>query len=163
MATETPQALATPDHANIVALPPVLYLGALVAGLLTESAVGGAIPGPDLLRWIAGGLAVAAGSVGSVLCTRRFEDAGQDKSPFSPTTTLVTDGLYARSRNPAYVSLTVVYVGLALLLDNPWMLAFLLPVLVLMHYGVILREEHYLALKFGEEYVDYQAKVRRWI
>jgi protein-S-isoprenylcysteine O-methyltransferase Ste14 len=54
-------------------------------------------------------------------------------------------------------------VGLTLLFDNPWMLAFLVPVLVLMQYGVILREEAYLERKFGDEYRAYKKQVRRWL
>lgn len=152
-----------PDHANVVALPPVIYLGALVAGLLTQGAIGGVLSLPLALRIALGGLLLALGVIGSVGFARRFEDAGQEQSPLSPTTKLVTDGVYARSRNPAYVSLTFVYVGLALLLDNFWMLVYLAPVLVVMHFGVVLREERYLELKFGEEYLDYKSRVRRWL
>ena len=151
------------DHADIVALPPLVFLGALVAGLLTQGAVGGSITdqlGPSLLL---GGAALVLGVIGTVLCARRFQDRGEDQAPLTPTHSLITDGPYARSRNPIYVSLTFCYVGLALLLDNVWMLVYLVPVLVLLHYGVILREERYLELKFGEEWLEYASKVRRWL
>ena len=152
-----------PDHANVVVLPPVLYLGALVAGLLTQTAIGGTVFGAILPRVLIGVPLVLLGAVGSVLFARQFEDAGQGKDPLSPTSTIIRDGVFAWSRNPAYVSLTFVYLGLAVLLNNLWMFVYLVPVLVLMHYGVILREERYLEMKFGEEYLDYKSKVRRWI
>jgi protein-S-isoprenylcysteine O-methyltransferase Ste14 len=152
-----------PDHAEIVALPPLVYLGALVAGLLTQGAVGGWITRDLVVRLGLGSVLVLLGAAGTLWSARRFEDAGEERGPLTPTHKLVIDGPYARSRNPAYLSLTLAYVGLALLLNNPWMLVYLIPVLVLIHYGVVLREERYLERKFGEDYLDYKSKVRRWL
>jgi hypothetical protein len=53
--------------------------------------------------------------------------------------------------------------GIGLLLNNAWVLLVLIPVLVTMHYGVIIREEAYLERKFGDEYLRYKANVRRWL
>jgi protein-S-isoprenylcysteine O-methyltransferase Ste14 len=141
---------AATDHADVVALPPVIYGVALVAGVVVKLALGGSIA---VDTWLRVGLRFAG----------IFKAAGQDKDPRTPTPALVTDGIYARSRNPAYVSLTLLQVGLACVLDNVWILVFLFPVLVLIHFGVILREEAYLERKFGDEYRSYKARVRRWI
>ena len=79
------------------------------------------------------------------------------------TRLLITSGPYRYSRNPAYVSLTVILLGLGLLLNNAWLLLVAIPVVAIMNYGVIHREEAYLERTFGDEYLRYKAGVRRWI
>ncbi len=59
--------------------------------------------------------------------------------------------------------LTAIYIGAGVVADAGWVLALLGPLLVVMHYGVIAREERYLQRNFGDEYKRYKAKVRRWI
>ena len=152
-----------PDHADVVALPPIIYLVALFLGLATQWSLGGALVPESTLRVVAGAVAVVLGALGSWGFVRAFAETGQDRNPRTPTPSLVTDGLFAYSRNPAYVSLTLLYLGIALLLDNVWMIVFLVPVLVLMHYGVVVREERYLTEKFGDEYRAYTERVRRWL
>lgn len=68
-----------------------------------------------------------------------------------------------RDRNPLYVGLDLIYIGLSLLINSLWGLLMLAPLLVVMHYGVILREERYLAARFGESYGRYRASVRRYL
>jgi protein-S-isoprenylcysteine O-methyltransferase Ste14 len=77
-------------------------------------------------------------------------------------TTLVESGPFRFTRNPMYVSGSIAYAGLALLLVEVWSLALLAAVLVTTHYGVVLREEHYLARRFGEAYRGYTARVPRY-
>ena len=93
----------------------------------------------------------------------RFKEAKTNFDPRKPTTAIITTGPYRYSRNPSYVSLTVLYLGIAIASDSVWVLAALIPTLLVMHYGVILREEHYLAEKFGEAYLQYKRSVRRWL
>jgi protein-S-isoprenylcysteine O-methyltransferase Ste14 len=62
-----------------------------------------------------------------------------------------------------YLAATLLYAGVALSLSLVWTLAALIPCLVVLHYGVILREERYLEGKFGQRYLDYRARVRRWL
>ncbi len=57
----------------------------------------------------------------------------------------------------------MLYLGIAIAADSVWVLAGLIPTLVVMHHGVILREEEYLEAKFGEEYLRYKNTVRRWL
>jgi protein-S-isoprenylcysteine O-methyltransferase Ste14 len=78
-------------------------------------------------------------------------------------TSLQTSGIYSVSRNPMYVGLMLIYLGLTFQFGNWWSL-FLIPVLiVVITKGVILPEERYLYRAFGEEYSGYKKKVRRWI
>jgi protein-S-isoprenylcysteine O-methyltransferase Ste14 len=89
--------------------------------------------------------------------------AGTNVDPREPTTTIVTGGPYRFTRNPLYLSMTLVYAGITAL-ANALPAALLLPaVLAFMRRGVIEREERYLERKFGDEYMDYKARVRRWI
>ncbi len=80
-----------------------------------------------------------------------------------PTTALAVDGIYRRSRNPLYLAMTLVYLGLAIAAGSAWAIALLIPLLVLMHVGVIFREEGYLEQKFGDAYRQYKSHVRRWL
>ena len=80
-----------------------------------------------------------------------------------PTTSLVSDGAFHYSRNPTYLSLTLLYVGLALVLGSPWVLLMVVPAVALTQWGVVLREERYLEAKFGEEYRRYKTNVRQWL
>ena len=93
----------------------------------------------------------------------RFRRAGTSIRPDRASTTLVTDGPFRYSRNPLYVSILVFQAGAGILLDSVWILMFLVPVALVLHYGVILREERYLERKFGDAYRDYKRAVRRWL
>ena len=84
-------------------------------------------------------------------------------SPYEPTTALVTEGPYCFTRNPLYLGLTLTYGGISALANALWATLLLPFVLVVMRRGVIDREERYLERAFGEEYIRYKARVRRWI
>ncbi len=74
---------------------------------------------------------------------------------------LVTDGIFRFSRNPMYVALTLLYSGIGAWVNSLWIVLCLAPVLVVMHQGVIRREERYLEDKFGDEYLGYKFEVGR--
>jgi protein-S-isoprenylcysteine O-methyltransferase Ste14 len=92
-----------------------------------------------------------------------FRRAGTHAEPWRPSTSIVTDGVYAFTRNPMYVGMALFYVAITLALDSVIALLFLIPLLIVIHYGVILREERYLDAKFGDPYRQYRLAVRRWI
>ncbi len=62
-----------------------------------------------------------------------------------------------------YLSLTLLYFGIASLINSLWIAIFVLPVIVVIQRGVIEPEERYLERKFGDEYLRYKSRVRRWI
>jgi len=152
------------ETAGVIARPPLLYGGFLLAGLALEwlwplHAFAGLPRERSLLFGVAliapgGGLLVAA--------FRRFKAVGTNIPTWQPTTALATDGIYRLSRNPIYLGLTLVYAGLAAAAASLWPLILLVPLLLVMRYGVIAREEAYLTRLFGEEYRAYTARVRRW-
>ena len=92
-----------------------------------------------------------------------FNRVGTDDRFAAPTSAIVTSGSNARVRNPMYVGLVLIYLGIVLTVNAAWALVGL-PVLILwLHFGVIRREEAYLEARFGSEYLDYKASVPRWI
>ena len=150
------------DSPGVIAPPPLIYAGALAAGLLAN----GLYPVALLPRGIsrAFGLALVAG--GASIGTwgfRTMRRAGTNVDPYKPATAIVGDGPYRYTRNPLYVGMTLMYGGVTLL-ANAIPAALLLPfVLAVMQRGVIEREERYLERKFGDEYLRYRGRVRRWI
>jgi protein-S-isoprenylcysteine O-methyltransferase Ste14 len=92
-----------------------------------------------------------------------FHRAGTTPNPMQPTTALVFTGPYRFTRNPMYLGLALLQVGLAMVTNALWPLLTLAPVVVAVRRLVIDREERYLEAKFGEEYRAYKARVRRWL
>lgn len=80
-----------------------------------------------------------------------------------PATRLLREGPYRFSRNPVYVSLSVLLAGLGCCLENPWIVAMVVPAIAVLSLCVIPREEAYLESKFGAEYAAYRASVCRWL
>ena len=89
--------------------------------------------------------------------------AGTNVPPHKPTLVIVTDGPFRFTRNPLYVGGSLAYIGLCLFFNLVWGLILMLPMLVLLNWGIVRREEAYLERKFGEAYRAYKARVPRWI
>ncbi len=154
----------TPDNPGIIAPPPLIYAGALILGLIAKRF--SSLPATFLPRglsrvfgWplVIGGLAIG------LLGFREMRRAGTNVDPYEPTTAIVTEGPYRFTRNPLYVGMTLIYGGVTTR-ANALPAALLLPLILhLMRRGVIEREERYLERKFGDEYLSYKARVRRWV
>jgi|SRR3989344_3674379 len=82
---------------------------------------------------------------------------------FKPVGGVVTGGPYAFTRNPMYVSFTLIYLSLTIAFNALWAAFFLPIIFYTLHYGVIHREEKYLEAKLGEKYLKYKTRVRRWL
>ena len=151
------------DRPDVIARPPRFYGAALAIGLIADYFWPLAmVPGVTIQYWIGGAL-IVIGVVIASIAFRQFHLAGTNVPTPLPTTALVTGGIYRFSRNPIYVAMTAIYVGIAVAVDMVWILAMLAPVLVVMRYGVIAREEVYLDLKFGDEYRKFKRSTRRWV
>ena len=154
----------TPDVAGVIALPPLIFLGFLVAAAVLEAIVPLPVPVThSLARDVAGAMLAAGGFFIIAMGTRRFAAAGTNVPPTLPTTALVVDGIYRRTRNPLYLGMTLVYLGLGVAAGSFWAGGLIVPLLWVINTGVIAREEHYLERKFGDAYRAYKARVRRWI
>jgi protein-S-isoprenylcysteine O-methyltransferase Ste14 len=93
--------------------------------------------------------------------TMRRADTAID--PRKPVSRLVVEGPFRYTRNPSYLSMAMIYAGLVSLANALWAILLLPAALIVIQRGVIEREERYLERKFGEEYLSYKARVRRWI
>jgi protein-S-isoprenylcysteine O-methyltransferase Ste14 len=106
---------------------------------------------------------VAVWAVLTVWSIGLFRSARTSMIPIKPTTALVVSGPYEFTRNPMYFGMVCSYLGLALWFGIFWALILLPAVVASVQYHVIAREEQYLERKFGDEYLKYKARVRRWI
>jgi protein-S-isoprenylcysteine O-methyltransferase Ste14 len=159
---EASQSTPERDISGVIAPPPLIFLAGLGLGFALEALLPGSDV-PDVLAWILGGALLLAGIALLFVFEREFQRKKTAANPWRPTTAIATDGPYRFTRNPAYVGMALVYVGIALCSQALWVLLPLPIVLVIIDRGVIAREERYLERKFGQEYLDYKGRVRRWV
>jgi protein-S-isoprenylcysteine O-methyltransferase Ste14 len=159
----TENSVATPaDNPGVVARPPLLYGGAFLVVLVFRWLWPMPIFGHVVALWP--GLMFVVLGVGIAIWGRRtLQTAGTNVNPALPATAIVNSGPFRFSRNPLYLALTLLYFGLTLAFNTWWGIVVLAPLLIIMHRGVVLREERYLEQKFGETYRQYRSKVRRYL
>jgi protein-S-isoprenylcysteine O-methyltransferase Ste14 len=87
----------------------------------------------------------------------------QPTDPGQPTTGLVTTGVYGFSRNPLYLAAVLIFAGLAIALNNLWVLGGTVIGVIVCHFMLIAPEERYLDEKFGDDFAKYTAHVNRWL
>ena len=151
------------DNSRVMFPPPLLHLATLVAGLALHFAFPQSFL-PDTWMQLATGLPFIGISFALVAsASRTMKRAGTGANPYNPSTAIVVDGPFRFSRNPMYLSFTALYIGIAFAVDALWPFALLPIALVGISLGVIKREERYLEQKFGQEYLQYKVRVRRWI
>jgi protein-S-isoprenylcysteine O-methyltransferase Ste14 len=150
------------DNPGVIALPPHIYLAAILLGAVLHWIVPFPIQVPALARWVAG--LVIAACIGFATWARiTFTRAGTNVNPRQPSLLLVESGPFRVTRNPMYVAMAVALFALAFATRVAWYLVLVPPVLALMHWGVVLREERYLSHKFGAPYDEYRQRVRRYL
>jgi len=93
----------------------------------------------------------------------RFKHADTDVRPDRPDSALITSGPYRYTRNPLYIALTLAQITVALWYNNFWILLLVAPSVIVITRYAIAREERYLERLFGQEYLDYKQRVRRWL
>ncbi len=149
--------------ARILERPPLLFVACLLLGLTLDHLVALPLPLPELVRWaLAGGLFLAGAAI-MAAGVRDFSRAATPVPSNQPVRALVTSGIHAWSRNPIYVGMLLLYAGIGVAAHGAWVLILALPLVVLLRYRVIAREEAYLERRFGAAYLDYKARVRRWL
>ena len=150
------------DNPGVIAPPPLIYAGPLAVGLLLNLK----FPLRFMPRKVAAILGVTLIGASVALVSQAFQRmrrAGTNVNPTEPATVLVTEGPFKFTRNPLYLSLTLFYAGVATLVNALWAMLLLPIVLFVVNREVIEREERYLERKFGEQYMKYKGRVRRWI
>ncbi|PYR38118.1 MAG: isoprenylcysteine carboxylmethyltransferase family protein [Acidobacteria bacterium] len=157
--TETTTA-ASADNPGVIVWPPLLYGGALIVVLILRAVWPMPIVAATTV-WL--GLAFVVIGLAIMATGRRtMTAAGTNVNPSRPATTIVSSGPFRFTRNPLYVGVTLIFGGLTLAFNTWWGFIVLVPVLITMHFGVVLREERYLERKFGEPYRQYRSRVRRY-
>jgi len=142
--------------------PPLTFLLTLLLGLvLDRKSHVPFLPGrlARVLGWplVGGGMALTAWFI------RTMRSAGTTLDLDKPVSTLVQDGPFRYSRNPGYLSLAMIYAGIAILRNAMWATLFLPLLLFVVQRELIEREERYLERTFAEEYLAYKRRVRRWV
>jgi len=150
------------DHPQIVAWPPLIFSASMVLSgvlhfflplrMMSNSA---SLPVGLALELIGATLALWA--------LRTMKAAGTNVRPDRPALTIVSRGPYQFTRNPMYLSLCLCQIGLGFIVNGLIPVLFAIPLALILHFGVILREERYLRDKFGEQYLQFKQKVRRWV
>ena len=150
------------DSPQVIAPPPLIYLSGLTVGIVLHLLK----PLPFLPKNLVLPLGVVLIVISIMLvitAMREFIKAKTNIDVRKPTTSIVSTGPYQFTRNPIYLSMTLVVVGIAVWVNTLWILITLVLVLLVMQFGVIAREEAYLVKKFGDEYLQYKTKVHRWM
>ena len=150
------------DNPGVIAFPPLIWLVNVVISVLVHLFV--RLP---IMRYsvclVCGSVFIILAPTLALWALRTMKTAGTNVDPAKPALTIVRDGPFRFTRNPMYLALCMLQVALGFFLNDWITLFFVAPVALILHYGVILREEKYLTAKFGEPYLQLKREVRRWI
>jgi len=156
-------AARTAAAANLgIVRPPLVYLSSVLTGIVVHIAW----PLPFLPPALAlpGGSSLVVLAITLFSCSaRELWAAGTPVPGSKPTTVVVRTGPYRLSRNPIYLAFSMLHLGMAIWVNSVWLVATLMVTVAVMAIVVIPREERYLEGRFGTEYLDYKASVRRWL
>src|SRR5262245_50918244 len=150
------------DASNAVVRPPVALILALAAGVAADwlyplPLLPASVPG----AWVGGAIFALAFAL-AIWAIVTIRKAGTHET-YKPTTTIVANGPYRFTRNPIYLGMVLGLIGLAIAFDSLWILVTLVLFYLVIRYGVVAREETYLERKFGDVYLGYKSRVRRWL
>jgi protein-S-isoprenylcysteine O-methyltransferase Ste14 len=152
------------DASSSFPWPPAIFAAAFTLAILagwTEPWPILPAAGRGLIRW--GGIAIILFGVGVALAAEwRFVLAETATLPTRPTRVIVADGIYRYTRNPMYLGMSLAIAGVGLVSNSWWFLLALPFAIIAVTKLAIEREEYYLECKFGSEYLNYKAGVRRW-
>lgn len=152
-----------PLRLKIIAPPPVLYLVTLLLSFAIQAVIPIYLLPTIYAHTILGGFLFILSVALARWAFVTMRHLGTSPNPYSTSKALATDGPFRFSRNPIYVAMTGLYIGISFIANAAWPMVLLVPLLALMYWGVIQREEDYLSAQFGNAYTVYQSKVRRWL
>ena len=150
------------DHSHSGIPPPVFLVVAIALGVVLDLLV----PLSVLPNGLAIGFGVALGVPAVLLnwwSAVTMLRAGTSLTGLGSSTVVLKNGPFRISRNPIYVSMLLLAGAVALAVNSAWGLMLLMPLFLVLYFSAIIPEERYLERKFGEEYRDYCARVRRWV
>src|SRR4029453_11519244 len=150
------------DNPGVIAFPPLIWLVNAVISIVVHLFI--QMP---IMRYriclVCGIVFIILAPTLALSALRTMKAAGTNIHPAEPALTIVRDGPVRFTRNPMYLALCFLQVALGFFLNDWITLLFVVPLVLIFHYGVVLREERYLTAKFGEPYLLYKRDVRRWI
>ncbi len=143
--------------------PPLVTLAAILIGAAIDRVFPIGVPSVTFTGWLGTALALFALVLGPGLSFREYRKARTPIRPDRPATALVATGPFRYTRNPMYLSLLILQTAVGLWMNNAWVIVLVAPVTAWLRWRVIAAEERYMIRQFGQAYLDYQAKVRRWL
>jgi len=150
------------DSPGVLVFPPALALAVLLVGAGAHFLH--PLPlSPRLPARVAGALLACTAACIVLTARAAMARAGTNVNPSLPATAIVSDGPFRFTRNPMYLSLCLLNLGIALLWCDLVSVLLTAVLAAVLHYGVIVREERYLERKFGDAYSAYRGRVRRWL
>ncbi len=152
------------DHTAVRFPPPLIYAASILLGVALEFSNWTIGIDLSLIFRISMSTPFAAAGLGLVLASiGLFNRTGQKPEPWTTTPEIITDGIYRYTRNPMYVGMGLVQVGIGIGALNVWIVVLVLPAMFLVYVIAVRHEEAYLESKFGKAYLDYKQRVRRWL
>jgi len=157
-----PESDTSSDNPGVIAFPPLIWLvGAVISALVHFFLIQLPIMSYSACL-VCGIVLVILAPTLALWALVTMKAAGTNVAPAKPALTIVRGGPFRFTRNPMYLALCLLQVALGFFLNDWLTLLFVVPLVVILHYGVILREERYLTAKFGEPYLQLKHQVRRW-
>lgn len=152
------------DHPRVIVFPPIILATTVVLGSVLQWLwpIGPLATVNQTWRIPVGVAVTLAGVLLAATGRRMLVQLGTNVSPLRPTTALATDGVFGWTRNPLYSGGMLVIFGIALVFALDWLLLLIVPSLLILHFGVVRREEEYLERKFGDRYRIYRSNVARY-
>ena len=158
------EVVAAERGAHVRFPPPLVFLAAPILGAALQYLLSPApVPLERVTRITVGVLFLFSGIALIGSAHIHFSRTGQDPIPWTPTPELIFQGPYRFTRNPMYVGMTLIAIGIGVALDNLWMAVLAIPALAIVHLIAVRPEEKYLTEKFGASYTNYLVKVRRYL
>ena len=150
--------------AQVWFFPPYLvFLGLIISFLLEFLVYRNQLFDNSIIFRFLGIILTIAAILLFVKSVRIFNLRKEKIHPRSISTQIFKDGPFQFSRNPIYLAMFVLLIGVGLTLNSFWFLYSGLVVAIMIHYGVIIPEENYLEKEFGKDYLKYKKTVRRWL
>jgi len=152
-----------PEPAKPIALPPLIFASGLIIGFIFDSFIFRTNFYDSKFIVIIGYIVISAGIIFALFGLQIFLQMKENPHPHTETNKLIIKGIFKYSRNPLYVAMAFIYTGMSIILNSLAMLIMFAPVIMIINYGVIIREEKYLSQLFGDEFLEYKKQVRKWL
>ena len=152
------------DKPGVIAFPPLIWaVGVVISALIHFFVIRVPMISSYCISLVCGIALVILAPTLAISAAVTFKRAGTNIHPGEPALTIARGGPYRFTRNPMYLALCLLQVALGFFLNDWLTILFVVPLFLILHFGVVLREERYLTAKFGEPYLELKRTVRRWL